>query len=511
MFPHDGRLAVPNSRVLRHWAKNSEWIRGAINIRKSQVAAAEWDIVPLDKHKDYPRRMQDQILDRLRTPNPANDSWRSFIEPIVEDLLTLDAGCIEIERTLNGGIGGLWPVDGAKIKVNARWDGSDPEESRYFWYPDGYREGAAFTNDDFVYIMANRRTDSAIGTPPLETLKLTIEAEMAAHEYNRRQVSGAAPDGVLNLGEGFNKTQVDQFRGYFESEVAGRGAVGFIGGTKSPGWIKFRENNRDMQFLEWQIYLVRKICVVLGLTPQDLGVTFDVNRSTAETQIQISEDRGLRPLMTLLQEYVTQEIVWDPAFGGRTNNLAFRFTALNLKESTAKAAIYEKALAGVPWRFVNEARIDEGREPIPEMEGKLIMSTPTGAVDIMDIPTVREVMDAAAAAKAKSQVQPAAPKEAVPDVINVAPTDLGPIMASVDRLVAAQSARDAGMLVAIAKAATPAPVTIAKGAVQVKLDQPVVVNVPEAKRRSVTRETSFKADSKGRIVGKTEKETEDAD
>lgn len=509
-FPHDGRLAVSNSRILRHWAKNSEWIRGAINIRKSQVAAAEWDIVPLDKEKDYPRRMQSQILARLRMPNPANDSWRSFIEPVVEDLLTLDAGCIEKERSLNGAIAGLWPVDGAKIKVNALWDGSDPEAARYFWYPDGWREGGTFPNEDFVYMMANRRTDSAIGTPPLETLKLTIEAEMSAHEYNRRQVAGAAPDGVLNLGEGFNKTQVDQFRSYFESEVAGRGAVGFIGGSKNPSWINFRSTNRDMQFLEWQIYLVRKICVVLGLTPQDLGVTFDVNRSTAETQIQLSEDRGLRPLMTLIQEYVTQEIVWDAAYGGRDNNLAFRFTALNLKESTAKAAIYEKALAGVPWRFINEARIDEGREPIPEMEGKMIMSTPTGAVNIMDIPTVREVMDAQAKEKAQSN-KPAPAKEATPDVINVAATDLAPLMESVNRLVAAQQTRDADLLEAVTKAVAPTPVTIAEGAVQVSLDQPVNVTVPEPKRRSVTRKTSFEADAKGRIIGKTETETEDAD
>jgi flagellar basal body rod protein FlgC len=139
---------------------------------------------------------------------------------------------------------------------------------------------------------------------------------------------------------------------------------------------------------------------VFGLTPQDLGVTFDVNRSTSEIQLQVSEDRGLRPLMSNIQEYLTEEIVWDKSFGGMANNLAFRFTALNLKESTAKAAIYEKALAGVPWRFINEARIDEGREPIPEMEGKLIMATPQGAVDISDVPTVREMLEMQQASKA---------------------------------------------------------------------------------------------------------------
>lgn len=294
----------------------------------------------------------------------------------------------------------LWPVDAALMRVSTTWDGSNPEEPRYYFYPDGYKPTASFRNEDFVYMIQHRQTSTPVGLPALETLRMTIEAELQAHEYNRRQVAGAAPDGVMNLGEGFSRDQVQSFRSFFESEVAGRGAIGFIGGTKSPSWIPFRGNNREMQFLEWQIYLVRKIAVVFGLTPQDLGVTYDVNKSTSESQIQISEDRGLRPLMAKVQDYLTEEIVWDPSFGGPKNNLAFRFTALNLKESTAKAAINHQALAGLPWRFINESRLDEGREPIPELDGKLVVMTPQGALDISDVPTVREWMEMQLAAKA---------------------------------------------------------------------------------------------------------------
>lgn len=397
-FGWDGKVPIQNSRVYRHWARTSEWVKGAINIRKSQVSSAEWDIVPFDQRQRYSKRQAADIKKLLTTPNPANDSFRGFIEPIIEDLLVLDAGCIEKVRSLDGSLAQLWPTNSEFVRVDGLWEGS-PEAARYFWYPGSTQPTARWRNEDFIYMMANPRTDSPVGLPPLETLRNAVEAELAAHEYNVRQVANAAPNGIINLGEGFTEQQVTRFREFFESEVAGRGPLGFIGGSKDPGFIKFNDSNRDQQFLEWQIYLVRKIAVVFGLTPQDLGVTFDVNRSTSEIQLQVSEDRGLRPLMSLIQEYFTEEIVWDKTFGGPANNLAFRFTALNLKESTAKAAIYEKALAGVPWRFVNEARIDEGREPIPEMEGKLIMATPQGAVDISDVPTVREIMEAQQAAK----------------------------------------------------------------------------------------------------------------
>lgn len=496
-YTYDGKVGKADARLYRHWAIHSEWIRGAINIRRSQVSSAEWDIVPFDKNRPVSTRLQKRLRSQFMRPNPANDSFRSFVEPIVEDIITLDAGVIEKVRTMTGDLVEMWPVDGATIKVNANWDGN-PDEPRYYWYPD-YKERASFLNSEMLYMMANPRTNSPVGLSGLETLKSVIEAELYGHRYNHRQVAGAAPDGVLDLGEGMTEPDVKKFRSYFESEVAGRGAVGFIGGSKGAKWIPFRATNRDMQFLEWQIYLVRKIAVVLGLTPQDLGVTFDINRSTSETQIQISEDRGLRPLMTLLQDYFTEEIVWDRAFGGPDNNLCFRFTALNLKESTAKAAINEKALSGVPWRYVNEARLDEGREPIAELEGKIIMATPIGAVDISDVPTVREIIEMQTAAK-----KPDAPPPPKGAEINVAAPDLSPVTAAVQALAEAQGNSDQKFIEAIARAVEPQPIYInnappASGEAKAE---------PVAPRdRTVARETEFITDETGRIIGKREVET----
>ena len=396
-----GRVGKSNVGLFRSWAEHSEWVRGAINIRRSQVSSAEWHIVPADTTKPYPKRLQRDLEEFLKTPNPRNDSFRSFIEPVIEDLMVLDAGCIEKVRNLRGELVELWPVDGGTIKVNAWWDG-DALEPRFYWYPD-YEERARWLNRDFIYMINNPRTYSAVGLSPLETLRLTIEAELYGHEYNARQVRGAAPDGVMNLGEGITRDQILDFRTFFEQEVAGRGAIGFIGGTKDPGWIPFRESNRDMQFLEWQVYLVRKIAVVFGLSPQDLGVTFDVNRSTAEIQLQISEDRGLRTLMALIQDYLTEEVVWDDSWGGPANNLAFRFTALNLKETTAKAEINKLALAGTPWKTPNEARVEDGREPLKGEEyDDLIMQTPQGAVRVRDIPTVRELIELQAQSRGRT-------------------------------------------------------------------------------------------------------------
>jgi hypothetical protein len=296
---------------------------------------------------------------------------------------------------MGGSLFALHAVDGGKIKVNALWDGN-PDETRYWWVPTPQYE-VAFKNDDLMYIMANPRTYSVLGLSPLETLKMTIDSEVAGSSYNSRQVTNATPDGMLDLGEGARPEKVEEFKSYWLSEVAGKGAMAFIGGTKGAKFVPFRSSNREMQYQEWLIYLVRKIAAVYGISPQDLGLTFDINRATSETQMEMTEDRGLRPLLALVQDYFTREIVWDRSYGGTANNLAFRFTRLNIKESMSKANINKLALANMPWKSVNEARLDEGRAPLGEVTdesnpyNKLMANTPLGLVLLEDIPTASDV------------------------------------------------------------------------------------------------------------------------
>ena len=52
------------------------------------------------------------------------------------------------------------------------------------------------------------------------SMSLTIDAELSGANYNARQVQNAAPDGMLDLGEGARPEQVDQFKSYWQAEVA---------------------------------------------------------------------------------------------------------------------------------------------------------------------------------------------------------------------------------------------------------------------------------------------------
>lgn len=392
-----GMVGKPNVSLFRNWAEHSEWVRAAVDIRRDQVAQAEWTVGAIDSEKRFNVERIDQISELLETPNPIDGMWRSFIQRVVEDLLVLDAGCIEKERRLNGGIAGLYPVDAGEIRVNKYWDG-DPDEARYAWYPD-YQERARFRNDELIYMMSNPMTYRVVGLAPLETLKLAVDAELSGQSYNTRQLKSPAPDGLLDLGEQARPDQVEGFKRYWNAEVAGKGAMAFLGGSKGAQFLPFRTSNRDMQFLEYQIYLVRKIAAVFGLSAQDFGMPIDINRATAQVQADNTEDRGLRPLLGLVQAFINREVVWDSAFGGRRNNLAFKFTALNLKESMDRAQINRYALAGMPWKVVDEARVEAGYPPIGGPLGNSLMAMgskgPVRFANEEDIPTAREALESA--------------------------------------------------------------------------------------------------------------------
>lgn len=393
---HQGRVGRSNVNLYRNWSRGQTWVRAAINIRNDQIATAEWDIVPLDDTKRFSKRLQGEVRELFMDPNPRDGDFPTFISKVNEDILALDAGVIEKDRSLDGVVRRLHADDGGEFKVNALWDG-DPESFRYYWCPGGREEPVdSFKNRDIIYLMQNPHTYLPIGIPPLETLKDAVEDLLYGRDYNSRQIRGAAPDGLLDLGEGAGVKEVNSFRQYWMSEIAGKGAVGFLGGSKGAKFIPFRGNNRDMQFIEWNVWLVRQVAVTFGLSAQDLSLTMDINRANAEQQTENTEDRGLRPLMAKIQSYLTRGVVWDEGFGGKDNNLAFRFKRLNLNETSQKADINEKALGGTPWKTVDEARVDDGRRPIGGVMGdKLIMKLSNGVVylDPDDIPSAREYLE----------------------------------------------------------------------------------------------------------------------
>ncbi len=239
---------------------------------------------------------------------------RSLQELVLDDILIFDAGTIVKNYSRTGKLAELYHLPGDQIRIYRNEDRTTPEppEPAYVWEEDGVVR-AEFTKDELVYIMQNPQANG-YGMSPIEVAEYIITASIYADEYNIDYFKNSnVPPGVFNLGEEVTEEQRSMFQAMWESEVRGRGGLHrmlFLSGSKNPQFIPIaQQTNRDMQMMEYMKWSVAVKTACYGLSGQDIGFVVDYHRSVAATQRDISQARGIKTVLSLLEQYYTNEIV----------------------------------------------------------------------------------------------------------------------------------------------------------------------------------------------------------
>ena len=347
----------------RAFADRNEWCRAAICRLKDKVARAEHEILPIDPDKPYNQRIQAEIAYLIENPNPMGTSWRGFIEPVCEDLLVLGRAGWEYVPNWRGWPVALYPFNAEYMRINPEWDGTKPRDPRYFWIPVP-REVLPLRNDEVTMMLLNPSTWREDGLSPIDTLKDAIEADESGNEYVRTMLKKYPPPGWLHLGASAGPRQVRSVSDKLETDVLGSGGMLVTGGLDSPTFTSlWNGTSRENELMEWSKYFAHKICSVFGLSPQDIGLTFDVNKSTAESQEGISAEGGYKSLLLLIEEYINREVIGK--FGTpETLNLHFAFKELTAKDKLKQIQWVKEATGGVPIMLMNEGRREMDLEPL---------------------------------------------------------------------------------------------------------------------------------------------------
>lgn len=363
---------VPNTRILRDWADSNEWVRAAINVRRQQIGRANIAVVPFNERKTYNKSLAKQIQRILDQPNELRQNYYELMASMVDDILVLDRGVLLKDMTVDRKPIHLYNEDGATIKIFTEWDGN-PKIPRYLYEaPTGNRK-VPLRNDECIVMMANPAT-YRYGLSPVQVLRNTIQADLEATRSATQMVSQKPPPHMIQL-TGATQSQLESIRTRYDSDISGRREIFWLGGQAPANVQPLVFSAKDNQWLEWQIYLARKIAVVFQISPQQLGILYDINKATASSQQEIFEDTGLIPLLLLIEEYFNRELLADfaPQFpDGRAN-----FDALNLRiiypevteadrQMHAENAIKIAAtgLSGLPSMTLNMVLAMLGEEPV---------------------------------------------------------------------------------------------------------------------------------------------------
>jgi HK97 family phage portal protein len=353
-------LPKKTPEALRRFAETPV-ARKAINTIKDRVAGMNWRIQPRrGRVLDEEMRQRIQVLtETLEQPNP-DDSFRSFAEQVLEDIIVGGYGAVELRLTGDEGKPlALYPVDGATIQMRADWNG-EPESIRYVQMTSALGPGQKIElkDNELSYIRLNARSYTPFGLGRLEVAFETIHEFLGAHRFAAKLASNSVVQYALWMQE-MDPGQHERLIRWWQDEIEGTGRVPILTAENKPEVLRFGVGTDADLRLAWQEFLLRVIASAFDLPPLLLGVQADVNRSTAEELTDSAFRTAIVPTARLFSEHITRDAIakrlgWD--------DLEFVFLDLDATDPLEQAQI-DQILLNSGVLTVNEARAARGWQP----------------------------------------------------------------------------------------------------------------------------------------------------
>ncbi len=367
-------LPKPTPVHLRRFAETPV-VRRAINVIKDRIAAMDWQ-VRLRRGVDpaevafLPRKLR-ALRRMLEEPNPS-DSFRTLMEQAIEDALTGGFGAIEMEPTGDPERPAmLWPVDGASIRINAKWNG-DEDVPRYAQAMPGQLESSAVElfDNQLMYIRMNPRSFTPFGLGPLEVAFETVNQFLSAHRFAGKLAANAVAQYALWLNES-TPAQHERLIHWWQDEIEGTGRVPVLSTEQKPEVLRFAQGTDADLRLAWQEFLIRMVANAFGLPPLMLGLEADVNQSTASEMADEAFRGAISPLALLLAQHITRDL-FSKCIGWE--EFEFAFNELSARDELTELQVQVQLLqAGV--LTVNEVRAMRGLAAMEQEKQPLASSS----------------------------------------------------------------------------------------------------------------------------------------
>lgn len=350
------------------------------------------------------RKIVEEITDFIMKTGQ-EDSWSrpdfdGFLRRCVEDSLVLDQMNFEPVRTRRGNIWEFINVDSATIRIADSFYDKDYESSQQKHYAtkDDYKKIAGYY-PSYVQVIQDKpvavfypwelcfgtRNSSAriysygYGRSELEDLITIVTGILNSDKYNSNFFRvGAAPKGMLRIKGGTNNPRISEFKRQWRSMVSGVENAWRtpVLDAESMEWIDLQKSNRDMEFGQYQQYLIKIMCALYNIDPTEIGFKSQDNMGgggegfgsrEGRSRLKHSKDKGLTPLLKFIQTNINKFIVSqiNPDF-------YFEFVGIEDEgEETLRARLKDEVQN---WKTINEVRHELG---IEAMEGGDIILNPT--------------------------------------------------------------------------------------------------------------------------------------
>lgn len=283
-------------RSLRAFS-NVELVRLAIETRKDQIERLDWQIKT--KINRQPRADADERISRATKllNRPDGDMlFHPWLRQLIEDLLAIDAACVEKRKSRSGQLIGLDVVDGSTINLLVDDTGRKPKAPNPAY--EQIIKGNIWNQlsaDDLFYMPRNLRPGHLYGFSPTEQVIVTINTIIQRQTQQLAHFTeGNVPAGILAVPDGYTPDQLREFKEWLDAMLAGKlgeraKLVPVPNGSKIQA---IKEPPIKDDFDEW---LARIICYAFSIPPTPF--IKQMNRGTAQEDQDRAMEEGLGPIL----------------------------------------------------------------------------------------------------------------------------------------------------------------------------------------------------------------------
>lgn len=349
-------------QTLRWLANHHLVTRAAIDVRKKEIVGLKWDIGPADEDKPLSEAKRQELRKFWARPD-GRQNFSQWLNEILEDMFVLDALCLEKRRKRNGNLLGLDVVDGATIKILIDATGRLPLPPAPAYQQVIYGAPRAnFTVDELIYNPYNNQSNSPYGRSFIEAalleLNMSLKALTAMLNYF---TTGSVAAGILNAPEGATPEQIAQLQQAWDLMMSGTETKdGQIFWVPANSQYQAFKDYDPAKWTELNDVLTRAILMAFEVQPQEVGLTFQVNKSSGDIQENITQRRAIRPLLGFLEDIFNDVMAFDLDIP----DAVFYFDEFEPEDALTKAQEYQIYSGGKPIMTVNEIRQERGLEPI---------------------------------------------------------------------------------------------------------------------------------------------------
>lgn len=298
-------------------------------------------------------------------------SRSEFEGKLLEDLLVIGAAAVWYHPTVGGSVYQCLAIDAATIRPASDAYGF-PADPPYEQWIQGMKTGDYdYSQLSYTGLPINANSRSLYYKSPVEWLINVVNSALRADQWNREWlVSGNTPADMIAMPPEWSPDQVIQWADYWDSKLSGETKERVKTKFLPAGSQKVGSNTRkDQDFQEFELWLLRRTCACMGVQPASIGF--------AGEQYKVSQNDSMESTSAFGAGVILE---WRKAFyDDLLERLGFPdLEVLNInarEEKIAERAQRNSTLVSGAIKTPNEARQDEGLEPIEGGDTLFISST----------------------------------------------------------------------------------------------------------------------------------------